>query len=90
MLSDVTLNDGHFLDVGFPLTFGLFMGMADIVPKLRALTTKIALGHLLRVFHKSAATMGGQPEILTAAHIIPQQAILRNSGVLKCLENGKC
>ena len=78
MLSDVTLNDGHFLDVGFPLAFGLFMGMADIVPKLRALTTKIALGHLLHLFRKSAATMGGQPEILTAAHIIPQQAILCN------------
>ena len=43
---DVALSDGHFLDVGLPLTFGLFMGMADIVPKLRALTTNIALGHL--------------------------------------------
>jgi hypothetical protein len=50
-LSDVALGDGHFLDVGFPLALGLFMGMADIVPKLRALTTNIALG-----LHKSAAT----------------------------------
>lgn len=44
-LGDVALSDGHFLDVGLPLAFGLFMGMTDIVPKLRALTTNIALGH---------------------------------------------
>ncbi len=56
-LGDVTLSNGHFLDIGFPLAFGLFMGMADIVPKLGALTTKIALGHLFHPFHKSAATM---------------------------------
>jgi hypothetical protein len=31
------------------------MGMADIVPKLRALTTNIALGHFIHPFHKSAA-----------------------------------
>ena len=54
-LGDVALGNGHFLDIGFPLAFGLFMGMADIVPKLRALTTNIALGHFIHPFHKSAA-----------------------------------
>jgi hypothetical protein len=56
MLDDVALGDGHFLDVGLPLAFGLLMGVADIVPELGALTTKIAFGHLLHPFHESAAT----------------------------------
>lgn len=50
MLGDVALGDSHFLDVGFPLAFGLFMGVADVVPKLRALTTNIALGHFVHLF----------------------------------------
>jgi hypothetical protein len=56
MLDDVALGDGHFLDVGLPLAFGLLMGVADIVPELRALTTHIAFGHFFYPFHKSAAT----------------------------------
>jgi hypothetical protein len=56
-LGDVTLGDGHFLDIGLPLAFGPFMGMADIVPKLRALATNITLGHfIIHPFRKSAAT----------------------------------
>ena len=61
MLSDVALGDGHFLDVRFPLAFGLFMGVTDIMPKLRALTTNIALGHLIYPFRKSAAPTAANP-----------------------------
>ena len=58
-LGDVALGDGHFLDVGFPLAFGLFMGMANIVPKLRALITNIALGHITSLLSQISRHDGG-------------------------------
>jgi hypothetical protein len=46
-LSNAIFDDGHFLNIGLPLTVRSLFGMAHIMPKLNALATDVTLSHVL-------------------------------------------
>jgi hypothetical protein len=63
--------DGHFLNIGLPLTIRSLFGMADIMSELDALATDVTLSHIYSLVNN----------VQTTRYIIPQQATLRKSEV---------
>ena len=81
--SSVTIHHGHPLDVGFELSFGPHIRVADIVPKLGRLAATFALGHgyyPLSQNRNLKATGARSPrQEFTTTRVIPQ--VLRGSYV---------
>jgi hypothetical protein len=68
-LGNAIFGDGHFLNIGLPLTVRSLFGMADIMSKLDALATDVTLSHVYSLISGIQITM----------YIIPQQAVLCKS-----------